>query len=151
MNAGIGHLRADANPMKSPLMETTNHFENEAGRTQCSERLLFEVGLRRIDWFPTVTRREIKKLLRIEVFANDSRGPISKGCQEQLWVSGMAQTVERTINNYAKVLRPRPLARSVVVDLDDDNRIRRPVSDLLHRNAHWSCLPKHRLRRRDQK
>ena len=123
MNAGIGDLRADANPMKSSLMETTNHFENEAGRTQCSERLLFQTGLRRIDWFPTVTRCETKNLLRIEVSANDSRRTISKGCQKHLWVSGMAQPVERTISNHAKVLRPCPLACSVVADLDDGDRI----------------------------
>lgn len=73
MNAGIGDLRADANPLKSPLMDTTNHFENEAGRTQCSEQLLFQTGLRRIDWLPTVTRCETKKLLRIKVPANDCR------------------------------------------------------------------------------
>ena len=69
MNTGIGDLRADAHPLKSPLMETTNHFENEAGRTQCFEQLLFQARLRRIDWFPTVTRCETKELLRIEVSA----------------------------------------------------------------------------------
>lgn len=80
MNAGIGDLWADANPLKSPLMETCNHFENEAGRTHCSEQLLFQRELRRIDWFPTVTRCEAEKALQIEVSAENSRRTITKGC-----------------------------------------------------------------------
>lgn len=132
MNAGIRDLWADANPLKSPLMETTNHFENEAGRTQCSVQLLFQTRLRRIDWFPTVTRCEAEKRLPIEVSAENSGRTITKGCQKHLGVSGMAQPVERRIGNHKKVLRSCPLACPVITDLHDGDRIRCPVSDLLH-------------------